>query len=306
MPNTPLSFDVLVDTISKTKPSPKNLMKYIVQIILGVILIFVLPHFFNDELQTELIGSGIVIIVTLIVAEWSYAAYENRKRLLLVIQCCILSMRGKYIRFSMSYLYRIKINDKYLLVKNSNWEHYQLVGGKYKRNSYTQNILLDMEARDDLKLQTTGLMKDDLAVFIPAKNAIKFIDWFNTKRNREISHWREFYEELIEGKASVLPQNKFPYVNYNFMGSVITPLKKSPDCGWNCYEILQYDILDLLPTEEQQKELDALFNNGDSEYIKWADEELINNLGHDNRVKKPLYRIGAHTKWALNMKWSKS
>lgn len=281
-------------------------MRYIIQIILGIILIVVLPRFFSDELKPELIGSGIVIIVTLIVVEWGYAAYANRKRLLLVIQCCWLSIRGKYIRFSMSYLYRIKVNDKYLLVKNSNWGHYQFVGGKYKRNSYTQHILLDMEAKDDLKLQTTGLMKDDLAVFIPAKNAIKFIDWFNTKKNREISHWREFYEELIEGKASVLSQKKFPYVNYNFMGSVITPLKKSPSCGWDCYEILQYDILDLLPTDEQQKELETLCNDGDTDYIKWADEELINNLGHDNRVKKPLYSIGAHTKWGLNIKWSKS
>ncbi len=281
-------------------------MKYIIQIILGIILIAVLPCFFGDDLKPELIGSGIVIIVTLIVAEWGYAIYANRKRLLLVFRCWLLARQDKYIRFSMSYLYRIKIDDKFLLVKNSNWNHYQFVGGKYKRNIYTQLLLKNMEAKDDLKLQTTGLMKDDLAVFIPAKNAIKFIDWFNTKNDREISHWREFYEELIEGKANILSQKKFPYVNYNFMGSVTTPLKKSPHCGWDCWEILQYDILDLLPTQEQLQELENLIKTGDSDYIKWADEELINNLGHDNRTKKHLYSIGAHTRWALNMKWTKS
>jgi hypothetical protein len=105
-------------------------MKYIIQIILGIILIVVLPCFFCDDLKPELIGSGIVIIVSLVVTEWGYAAYVNRKRLLLVVKCRWLSMRRQYIRFSMSYLYRIKVNDKYLLVKNSNWNHYQFVERK--------------------------------------------------------------------------------------------------------------------------------------------------------------------------------
>ena len=61
-----------------------------------------------------------------------------------------------------------------------------------------------------------------------------------------------------------------------------------------------------MPTDEQQKELEELCDKGDTDYIKWADEELINNMGHDNRIKKPLYSIGAHTKWAINMKWTKS
>jgi hypothetical protein len=43
---------------------------------------------------------------------------------------------------------------------------------------------------------------------------------------------------------------------------------------------------------------------GDTEEIKWADDELIKNLGHDNREKKKLYSVGEHTKWALNLKWN--
>jgi hypothetical protein len=60
-------------------------------------------------------------------------------------------------------------------------------------------------------------MKDDIAVFIPAKNAIKFLDWFNSRKEREISHWREFYEELVDGKAKLLDPKIFPYVNYNYV-----------------------------------------------------------------------------------------
>ena len=52
----------------------------------------------------------------------------------------------------MSYLYIIKIDDEYLLVKNSNYGHYQLVGGKYKRLEGTQSLLKEkFEAIDDLK-----------------------------------------------------------------------------------------------------------------------------------------------------------
>jgi hypothetical protein len=64
-------------------------------------------------------------------------------------------------------------------------------------------------------------------------------------------------------------------------------------------------VLDLIPTPSQEAELLQLLNVGDTEYLKWADEELINCLGHDNRQKKTLYKIGQHAKWVLNMKWSK-
>jgi hypothetical protein len=278
-------------------------MKYILQIITVIILIVIGQYFTSEELRPEFVGAGFTLGLTLVIVELGYDLYLNWKRIVLVIRCWLLSIKGNYIRFSMSYQYRIKIKDKYLLVKNSNWGHYQLVGGKYKRNIYTQQILKNFEAKDDLKMQTSGLMKDDLAVFIPAKNAIKFIDWFNSKKDREVSHWREFYEELIEGKANVLPQKIFPYINYNFVGSVITPLKRTP--GWACWEILQYDVLELLPTAEQEHEFEILLNKGDSDYIKWADEELIMHLGHDNRQKRELYRIGQHTKWVLNFKWTK-
>ena len=60
-----------------------------------------------------------------------------------------------------------------------------------------------------------------------------------------------------------------------------------------------------MPTEEQSKELLNLKSQGDTNYIKWADKELINCLGHDKRTKTKLYDIGHHTKWALIMKWSK-
>jgi hypothetical protein len=257
----------------------------------------------GSDLQPEFIGAGLVGLLGL-VALLLESIITNRQRLGLIIYSSWLGFRGQRIRFSMSYLYRIKVDDKYLLVKNNNFPHYQLVGGKYKILDGTRSFLHnEFDAIDDPKLPNKDLMKDDFALFIPAQNAIMFLDWFNEGKDREISHWREFYEELIEGKEKLLDKDKFPYVNYNFIGKVRTPIKRTP--GWDCYEILQYDILDILPTPEQRQELKKLKEKGDTIYCKWADAELIKCLGHDKRTKTQEYDIGIHTKWALNMKWSK-
>ncbi|MCB0747834.1 MAG: hypothetical protein KDC90_10270 [Ignavibacteriae bacterium] len=257
----------------------------------------------GSEYQKDVIVYGIIGLVVLLELLVEFIVL-NRKRLCLSIFSKFLAIKGERIRFSMSYLYRIKVDDKYLLVKNNNYGHFQLVGGKYKILEDTRALLKkEFDAVDDPKLPNKGIMKDDFALFIPAKNALKFIDWFNKGKDREVSHWREFYEELIEGKGSFLSKQNFPYVNYNFVGKVLTPIKKTP--GWDCYEILQYDILDLKPTPEQRQELLKLKEKGDSKHIKWASKELIQCLGQDNLEKRKLYDIGAHTKWALNMKWSK-
>lgn len=276
-------------------------MRYLVQIVPAIILILLGKYYVSDELRPELLGSGLIFFIGFIFV-FAYDTYQDYGKLMLKLRFKYLAVSGKYIRFSMSYQYRIKINDKYLLVKNSNWDFYQHVGGKYKRLPSTQNILNNLGALDDLKMKTTGLMKDDLAVFIPAKNASKFLEWFDAKTDREVSHWREFYEELIEGKGSVLTKDNFPYINYNFVGSVRTPLLKARK--WNCWEILQYDVLDLLPTENQQRELEELFNQGDTDYIKWAEYELIQYLGYNNHTREDSYDIGKHTKWVVNLKHS--
>ena len=188
-------------------------MKKIFVKILLIITLIITGLVIKNDLKQELIGSGIVLAITLLI-DLIFDIYDNWYRIKLVTHINYLALKNEKIRFSMSYLYRIKVDDKYLLVKNQNFGHYQFVGGKYKRHKETQYLLKSkFDAVDDTKLKNSGLMKDDFALFIPAKKAIEFIDWFNTGKNREVSHWREFYEELIEGKGNVLSKENFPYVN---------------------------------------------------------------------------------------------
>ncbi|CAM1364272.1 SMODS-associated NUDIX domain-containing protein [Tenacibaculum xiamenense] len=273
------------------------------QIIAAIILIVLGKFIVAEELRPEFIGAGCIFFITFFFTVLE-DGIRNFKRLKLSWQIFILRVQGKKIRFSMSYLYLINVDGQYLLVKNTNFGHYQLVGGKYKRLEGTQQFLKNtFNATEDIKLPEKLLMKDDFALFIPANKAISFIDWFNKGKDREINHWREFYEELIDGKGKLLSKKNFPYINYNFKGRVTTPIKKSK--GWDCYEVLQYDILELLPNIEQMNELKELKSKGDSDYVKWADHELIQNLGYDKRSREKLYIIGQHTKWAINQKWSR-
>ena len=282
------------------------MIRSIIQALIGIILIiFGYSSLDGSEYQKLFIWFGITGILLLLVT-YIENLYKNRKRLWMYIFSKYLAIRGEKIRFSLSYLYRIQVEDKYLLIKNNNFNHFQLVGGKYKILSDTRSKLkTEFGAMDDPKLPNKGIMKDDFALYIPAKNAIKFLDWFNKGEDREVSHWREFYEELIVGDGiGFLSRENFPYVNYNFKGKVLTPIKKTP--GWgDCYEILQYDILDLVPTPEQRQELKSLLEKGDNSKIKWASSNLIESLGHNPIDKTKNYDIGQHTKWALNMKWSK-
>lgn len=285
-------------------------MKSFLLKILSATILIVLASKVQESLKTEFLGGGITLLCSTVLIDGVGAFISSAGRLKLIVQTKCLALFGKYIRFSMSYQYRIKVGEEYLLVRNSNpnWSWFQHVGGKYKRLEETEHILKKMGAVDDLKMKTDGLKKGDLAVFIPAKNAIKFIDWFRTGKDRETSRWREFHEELLGGSKSqnqVLPREIFPYVNYRFIDSLQTPLKKAPiETGWDCWEILHYDILEIIPTPAQEEALIELKEKGNTEYIKWASHALINRLGHDDEKQETRFNIGRHAKWVVNNKWS--
>lgn len=59
-----------------------------------------------------------------------------------------------------------------------------------------------------------------------------------------------------------------------------------------------------MPNDEQIKVLDEIYKQGSTDRVKWADEIIINSLGFDERKKEMEFEIGAHTKWAINEKYS--
>jgi len=283
----------------------KKTQRQIVLSLLLIIYLLIVYVFLGDSWQkNSFIQNSVAIACSILAPILAFLidqVLENIKQLRLFWMTKI-KLRNEKIRFSMSYIFRIHINDKYLLVKNSKWNSYQPVGGVYKINMGEEKMLMDKFGMErDKKMKSSGVAKNDLRVFVPTKNALNFLKWFEAGKNREISHWREFYEELIGPEADVLSIEEFPHIEYRFVGNLRTPLKYNKK--WKCYALFSYDVYDLTPTPKQEEVLISLLKKGDTDYIKWADEKIIQSLGFDEREKRDVYEIGEHTKWTLNMEY---
>lgn len=160
----------------------------------------------------------------------------------------------------MAYLYRIKIDGKYLLVKNNRRDYYQPVGGAFKTLPNSKNVFEELHIESDRLIETEkGIAKGDLRVFTKGVNVIEFIDWFNSKKDRETSPWREFYEELLATK--ILPRKLFRYIDYEYKGTVQSPIVNL-DIGDK--GIFIHEIYDLVPNNEQEQSLRELKEKGES------------------------------------------
>lgn len=271
-------------------------------LIIGLLLIIYLLIIGDDFKDNNFFQNTIAIacsIIAPIIVFFVDSLLSNVKRIKLWY-FSKLRYRNKKIRVSMAYIYRIHINDKYLLVKNTKWDFYQPVGGVYKILSEDIGFLKDnFDWGLDPYMKTNGEKKNDLRGTVPMPKLVAFLDWFKTQKNREISHWREFCEELI--KPGILSIKDFPHFEYRFVGTLLTPIKKSEK--WkDCLEILSYDVFDLIPTIEQEAILLKTQSEENPE-IKWIDEWIILNNGVVSKDEE--IKIGQHTKWTIEMKHPK-
>lgn len=275
-----------------------------------IILLIVVSSIFCVWWLTQYHGTNVwtVVVVSLLINIISGPVYfvlieglYNLKSAGLFWKSYVLN-HNRDIRFSISYVFRIKVKDKYLLVKNRKGNYYQPVGGAYKTLPGAEAIFKKYKVSPDNKFETShGIAKNDLRFRVKGKYAMKIINWFNSRENREISQWREFCEELLTTNI-IANKSAFRYIDYEYSATLQTPMKKAKKL--DCQEILIYEIFDLIPNDDQKVELESMLANGDTHEIKFADEILIKNLGFDERTKETVYDIGAHTKWTLFEKWT--
>lgn len=182
--------------------------------------------------------------------------------------------RNTDIRVSISYLFKIKLDDKYLLVKGNRIKQYAPVGGVYKHYQEAKSIFNELGVKDDDCIAIDKSSKNDLRVRVKGKNLIKFIEWFKSGKDREACIYREFYEELVE--TGIVDKDKFPYINCYFKERVIDDIKYDP--YFKCQQILIADIYEIKLDEIQEKELRNLLGKKSEEYI-WSDESQISSRG---------------------------
>jgi hypothetical protein len=137
-----------------------NIIKYTVPI-----LMIAIGFLDNDFWHSPFTRAGIISLITLLLG-W---LIDNYKQLWFLIQTKILYC-SKDIRLSIAYLYRIKVENEYLLVKSRTRGYYQPVGGCYKTLPGSQKIFEDLEVKPDRIVETEkGIAKNDLRIHIKGK-----------------------------------------------------------------------------------------------------------------------------------------
>ena len=231
-----------------------------------------------------------------------FVVWENRNYLKLFISTKYGKFRNKEIRFSISGLYKIQIpnTNKYLLVLNRRIEgQLQPVGGVYKRfgddNLFNKWLFKPDNCKNGLDVDEKS--NSDLRFIVNGKNAIDVINWYENGKERETEPKREFIEELIE--TGILDSKIFQSINHKHIRRYSKNLAWSDFFG--CYEILIYDIFELLPNDNQKRaliELSKQKNDLSKGYaiVNCDDIEQLRLLENNKQIA----RIGQHSKLIIN------
>lgn len=206
---------------------------------------------------------------------------------------CLLAStiyRYRHIRISAAYIFKIQVDGKFLLVKGRNINQFQPVGGVYKRLPNSSKFFQDLEILDDQQIPICDTTRHDLRIRVKGSRLHKFLQWFDSNQDREISHWREFCEELII--TNVLTANTFPHINYKFLHR--NPLYIHYSNFYGCPEILIHEVYELLPNPAQLDELKQLMRaEQTTSDFHWVNEDAIKRLGYLPDKTKP-FAIAEH------------
>lgn len=230
----------------------------------GISLLFVDPSTTPFILIT---GAMIAIVVPLL-----DEVVSNKRDIRLTWYCARYA--NQPVRLSVSYLFRIKIDNSYLLIKGKRWAQFQPVGGVYKYIEGAKGFLNDIGARPDDLVRADDVSMNDLRVRIPGREILAFVRWFESGRSRETSAWREFYEELI--KPGLLSLEDFPFVVTDFIRRDIRRMRFSTHA--RSRELLIADIYEVMPTQEQLAALRNLKSTRHPDLV-WVSEDQIVRRG---------------------------
>lgn len=272
----------------------KKIIKTIVWIICSVVCIFliILGEYKNICGLSSIIGIILGLLLPLVQKSaidcTDISTWQESLRSLL--RGNILK-KDDFVRISFAYLYRIKINNKYLLVKSTRGtQKFQPIGGAYKFNNEEQIYLSNhFSVINDDKIPLDDTSKNDYRLRVPVKHLKKFVKRFNKTSNREgiYNLGREFKEEL-----DLSNMNGFSSIEYRYCGRHFTNVEYSK--YFKCYEILLADIVELLPSNEQAKELQRLADVEQDNYM-FATAEEINSCGVKAGTHDLLENIADHS-----------
>ena len=233
-----------------------------------------------ESIVSNLISSCIPFFIGIFVRDY--------KRLWLWVQSVV--HYNKDIRFSISYLYKIKIDDKYLLIRGNKIEQFQPVGGVYKVYNSFSSIERELNIVFDNK---RGFYeKNDLRFLTKGKNVSEVLKWFDSRKNREVSAYREFYEELISPK--ILPIEVLSGMKIEFLKQIKPKMNYSTH--FKKEEVVLFDIYEVHLEDKYVNKI-RQYAQGGNNLIKLVDREDIEKECID--IEGRSFKIGAHSKYII-------
>lgn len=205
--------------------------------------------------------------------------------------------KDTYIRISFAYLFRIKIDGKYLLVRNErNTKKFQPVGGVYKMNDSEKNYLSEnFNVLDDDKISIDESSRNDYRLRIKNKYLRKCVKRFDNNSNRETFEnlSREFKEELVDKQIV-----NWKEIKYKACGRHVTGIIYSKH--FQIYELLLADVVEIMLTPKQEADLRKMITNT-SDYYCFANENEIASLGVDAKCGVLEETIADHSEKILEI-----
>lgn len=278
-----------------------KILKCVALLVLSVVTIVVIVFF---EIKNLPVGSslgGLVAGMTL-VPLWAsivnFTDNTNWKTSQRKLQRGKIIDHNTEVRISFAYLFRIKINGKYFLVKNERGTgKYQPVGGVYKVYSGEANYLRqNFFAEDDNKIPVDESSKGDYRLRFKNRYLRRFVRRFDEASDREMitNLTREFKEEMFNTR--ILEQETFGTLTYTYCGRHMTDFRYGEH--FQCYELLLADVVQVELTEAQEQQFITLMGEASDKYIFASDEE-IKSLGVRAGSNELAEKIGDHTKKIL-------
>ena len=200
--------------------------------------------------------------------------------------------REKSIRLSVSYLFKIQIGNKYLLIKSNRINEFHPVGGAYKYYEEVSSYFKKLKINSDIGYEPDDINKNDLRIMIPGKNIMKFFKWFFSREGREVSQFREFYEEMI--KPEFLDLDFLVKLKYSYLHSHIDGLKYSKH--FKCKEILYSEIYNIILDEDQKDKIQNLVSMNNNSFVLVTEEEISREC---TVIEKVSHKLGRNSKWLI-------
>lgn len=119
--------------------------------------------------------------------------------------------RNKQLRVSMAVICKIRVDGRYLLVRNRHRQGYfGPFGGVIKHYDSANSFLNSIDFQPEKKAETDADLKDDLRGFIPGSCLGEFLLWFDKREDREQAIdalRRELSEEAREAEFDLQVQD---------------------------------------------------------------------------------------------------